>query len=76
MGPTGADHPAFDALLPPQMAEKAEDVGVRKANLDAVRLFALAVLAGAFISLGAIFATTVSAGAGNLPFGSVAASTR
>jgi len=69
MGPAGADRSTFDALLPPQMAEKAEDVGVRKANLDAVSLFALAVLAGAFISLGAIFATTVSAGAGDLPFG-------
>jgi formate/nitrite transporter len=34
-------------------------------------LFALAVLAGAFISLGAIFATTVSAGGGDLPFGVV-----
>ena len=53
------------------MAERAEDVGVRKANLDAVSLFSLAVLAGAFISLGAIFATTVSAGAGDLPFGLV-----
>jgi formate transporter FocA len=71
MGPVGADRSTFDALLPPQMAEKAEDVGVRKANLDAVSLFALAVLAGAFISLGAIFATTVSAGAGDLPFGIV-----
>jgi formate/nitrite transporter len=71
MGPTGIDRSTFDALLPPQMAEKAEDVGVHKANLDAVRLFALAVLAGAFISLGAIFATTVSAGAGDLPFGIV-----
>ena len=31
--------------------------------------FVLAVLAGAFIALGAIFATTVSAGGGELPFG-------
>jgi formate/nitrite transporter len=69
--PTAAERPTFDALLPPQMAERAEDVGVRKANLDAMSLFALAVLAGAFISLGAIFATTVSAGAGDMPFGLV-----
>lgn len=61
--------PRFDALLPVEMAARAEDVGVRKAGLDAVSLFALAVLAGAFIALGAVFATTVSAGAGNLPYG-------
>ncbi len=59
-----------DALLPPAMATRAEQIGVKKAALDAVSLFVLAVLAGAFISLGAIFATTVSAGAaGSLPYG-------
>jgi formate transporter len=62
---------SFDAMLPPQMAAKAERVGVGKAALDATSVFVLAVLAGAFISLGAIFATTVSAGAGDLPFGMV-----
>jgi formate transporter len=61
----------LDALLPPEMAVRAEDVGVRKARLDTLSLFALAVLAGAFISLGAIFATTVSAGTGDLPYGVV-----
>ena len=61
----------LDALLPPEMAARAEDVGVRKARLDTLSLFALAVLAGAFISLGAIFATTVSAGSGDMPFGVV-----
>jgi len=71
MGPMSTDRPHFDALLPPEMAARAEDVGVRKARLDSVSLFALGVLAGAFISLGAIFATTVSAGAGELPFGLV-----
>jgi formate/nitrite transporter len=44
------------------MAAKAEQVGVRKANLKWVNMFALSVLAGAFIALGAIFATTVGAG--------------
>ncbi len=52
----------IDALLPADMAAKAEQVGVRKANLKSANMFALAVLAGAFIALGAIFATTVSAG--------------
>lgn len=71
MAPISTDRPHFDALLPPEMAARAEGVGVRKARLDAVSLFALAVLAGAFISIGAIFATTVSAGAGDMPFGFV-----
>ena len=71
MGPTSSDRPPFDALLPPEMATRAEDVGVRKARSDAVSLFALSVLAGAFIAIGAIFATTVGAGAGDLPFGLV-----
>ncbi|MDA0243547.1 MAG: formate transporter FocA [Chloroflexi bacterium] len=59
----------FDALVPADMAGKAAAVGVAKANLGAYRMFALAVLAGAFISMGAIFATTVSAGSGALPYG-------
>jgi formate/nitrite transporter len=53
---------SFDALLPPAMAAKAEDLGVKKASLNAANMFVLAILAGAFIAMGAIFATTVSAG--------------
>jgi len=52
----------IDALLPQEMATKAEYLGVRKAEMPFLKMFMLAVLAGAFISLGAIFATTVSAG--------------
>lgn len=60
----------LDALLPMDMAVRAEEIGVRKAHLDPVSMLALAVLAGAFIALGAIFATTVLAGAGaSLPYG-------
>jgi formate transporter len=52
------------------MAEKAEQVGVKKARMAGVPLFVLAFLAGAFIALGGIFATTVAAGAaGSLPYG-------
>lgn len=67
----------IDALLPADMAAKAEQVGVKKANLNSVSMFALAVLAGAFIALGAIFATTVSAGsvAISTPDGAAAFST-
>ncbi len=52
----------IDALLPQEMASRAELVGVRKAEMPVLRTFMLAVLAGAFIALGAMFATTVSAG--------------
>ncbi len=58
-----------DALLPPEMAAKAEAIGIKKANLDFGTMFALAVLAGAFIAAGAIYATTVWAGGGALPYG-------
>jgi len=52
----------IDAILPVDMATKAEAVGIKKANMPFWNSFILAVLAGAFIALGAIFATTVSAG--------------
>ena len=57
---------SFDALLPAEMAVRAEQVGVRKANLNLFNMFMLSVLAGAFIALGAIFATTVMAGASTM----------
>jgi formate/nitrite transporter len=60
----------FDAILPATMAARAEESGVKKASTDTLTLLALSVLAGAFIAFGAIFATTVSAGAG-LPYGVV-----
>ena len=52
----------IDAIVPVDMATKAEAVGIKKANMPFWNSFILAVLAGAFIALGAIFATTVSAG--------------
>lgn len=64
-----SDH-RIDALLPREIALKAEAIGVQKTRLDFLSLVALAVLAGAFIGLGAMFATTVLAGADAvLPFG-------
>src|SRR6516225_4994068 len=51
-----SDH-RIDALLPREIALKAEAIGVQKTRLD-------------FLGLGAMFATTVLAGAeGVLPFG-------
>jgi formate transporter len=61
---------SLDSLLPPEMAKKAENIGVNKVNIGPFRMLALAVLAGAFIALGAVFMTTVTAGAsGVLPYG-------
>jgi len=64
----------IDALLPQEMATRVEYLGVRKAEMPFLKMFMLAVLAGAFISLGAVFATTVSAGSMmvTLPDGSAA----
>jgi formate/nitrite transporter len=61
----------LDALPPASVAAKAETVGVAKAHMGPLDVFALSVLAGAFIALGAIFATTVSSGGAELPYGVV-----
>ncbi len=53
---------SFDAIMPAAMALRAEESGVRRASMDPLTLLVLSVLGGAFISFGAIFATTVSAG--------------
>ncbi len=60
----------IDALLPAEMARRAEYVGVRKAETKTLEMIALSILAGAFIALGAVFATTIAAGtAGTWPYG-------
>lgn len=59
----------IDALIPAEMAQRAEQIGVKKASSSVLRLFALAVLAGGFISLGAMFSTTALAGSSALPYG-------
>jgi formate/nitrite transporter FocA (FNT family) len=62
----------FDALLPEEIARKAEALGARKAKNDNVAMLVLAILAGAFIGLGAMFSTTPLAGfSGELPYGVV-----
>jgi formate transporter len=57
---------AADAYVPREIARRVERLGVAKARTDAITLGALAVLAGAFISLGALFFTVVITGS---PFG-------
>jgi len=67
----------IDALLPAEMAARAEFLGMRKAEMPFLKMFMLSVLAGAFIALGAIFATTIGAGgmAVTAPDGGVAFNT-
>jgi len=59
----------IDAFPPAKMASRMESVGVAKAELRANTMFALAVLAGAFIGCGAIFATVVTTGLGAVGMG-------
>lgn len=49
----------IDAYSPQEMAERVEKIGVAKAKLDFWTLLALGILAGAFISLGAVFSTLI-----------------
>ena len=59
-----------DALLPQEMAEKSERIGAEKSRMPVLRLLTLAVLAGAFIALGAVFSTLATVSAeGYLPYG-------
>jgi formate/nitrite transporter len=59
-----------DAVLPDAIARAAEDVGVKKAHLPASTIFALAILGGAFISIGGLFYTVVLSGTdGVVPYG-------
>ncbi len=51
------------------MALACETAGAVKAGRDALALFILGLLAGAFIAFGAIFMTVVLTGAGELPWG-------
>lgn len=48
-----------EAYSPKEVAERIESVAVRKANLSIVPMFALGVLAGGFIGLGALFSNLV-----------------
>ncbi|MGQ0667605.1 MAG: formate/nitrite transporter family protein [Nitrospiraceae bacterium] len=58
----------LDAYSPAQIATRVRDVGVAKALLPVPTMFALALLAGAFIALGALFFTvTITTGAAGPP---------
>lgn len=56
-----------EALTPAQITAKAEDLGVTKTEMSFGRSFMLSIMAGAFISMGAMFFCLV-VGDPNLPF--------
>jgi formate transporter len=49
-----------DAYTPKEIAARIENSGITKSTGDPLRVFALAILAGAFIALGAVFFTIVT----------------
>jgi formate/nitrite transporter len=49
----------IDAYIPAQMAERVEKAGIAKSSRDFVSTFTLAMMAGMFIGLGAVFFTFV-----------------
>ncbi len=62
-GPAPFSASTSDAYAPAQIAMRVREVGVAKASMPVLTMFSLAVLAGAFIALGALFFTvTVTAG--------------
>jgi formate/nitrite transporter len=66
-----ATNSLLDAYAPAQIAMRVREVGVTKATMPVLTMFALAILAGAFIALGALF-YTVTVTTGNdatVPFG-------
>ncbi len=64
-------HNVLDAYAPAQIAMRVRDVGVVKAGLPVSTMFPLAVLAGAFIALGALFFTVTVTNGSDAPFGLV-----
>lgn len=60
--------PSGDAFSPREIAERVSRLGVAKANSDVASLLVLAILAGAFIALGALFFVVVISGS-TLGFG-------
>ncbi|MDD1781368.1 formate transporter FocA [Enterovibrio sp. ZSDZ35] len=59
----------FDSLPPPQIAERAAEIGVAKATKDPHKSFLLAISAGIHIGIAFIFYTTVTTGAGDMAWG-------
>lgn len=67
---SAANATAVEARTPTEIAAISEDLGVAKARHDALTLFGLAVLGGAFVAFGGLFYTVALSGAdGHLAWG-------
>lgn len=66
--PKSVDEALGDAHPPPEIARRVERLGVAKARADTLTVLVLAVLAGAFVSLGALLFTVIVTGS-SLGFG-------
>lgn len=55
-----ADIFGLDAFSPGRIAKKVENVGVEKARLPLLSLIMLGILAGDFISMGAMYFTLIT----------------
>lgn len=60
---------SVDAYSPQEIAARIEQAGISKSSGEPLRVFALAILAGAFIALGAAFYTLVTYDAAGVPGG-------
>jgi len=63
------DHFLVDAYTPKEIAARIEKIGVSKSAGDPLRVFTLAILAGAFIAFGAVFFTVVTFDSGEVVAG-------
>jgi len=63
------DNFSVDAYTPKEIAARLETVGISKSGGDPLRVFALAILAGAFIAFGALLYTLVTFDSGNIAVG-------
>jgi len=62
----------MDALTPAEITAKADEIGYKKANWKFSNTLVSGILAGMYISFGAVFSiTSISGLAGNVPFGIV-----
>ncbi|MBN1553188.1 MAG: formate/nitrite transporter family protein [Phycisphaerae bacterium] len=59
----------FDMLLPPEMAEKAAQAGIKKVQIDTFSMLLMSILAGIFIAMASNFYTAVLTKSGSIPFG-------
>lgn len=59
----------FDVLLPPEMAEKAAQAGIRKVQIDTFSMLLMSIMAGIYIAMASNFYTAVMTGSAALPFG-------